>query len=149
MDGFARDARKIRTDARNEYTRKLVQIIMSKMEILQNNHSDIRAQELRSIHDAIEDADTKVAHSVFFIFNIPRFTLALARIGVLYFIGYNVFSGGLSLTDFTLAMTILLMFETFLLDSVEIYKNFTKEFSTIENMWDVIDNGPVIHGYHE
>ncbi|MFZ2256273.1 MAG: hypothetical protein WAW59_00020 [Patescibacteria group bacterium] len=42
--------------------------------------------------------------------------------------------------DFTLAMTILLMFETFLLESIEFYKNFTKEFSTIESLWDAIDN---------
>lgn len=81
-----------------------------------------------------------MAHSLFFIFNIPRFSLALARIGILYFIGYAVFGGVLSLTDFTLAMTILLMFETFLLDSVETFKNSTKEFSTIESLWETIDN---------
>ena len=113
---------------------------MSKVEILQNNQMNIRLHELRNIHNEIEEADTKVAHSLFFIFNLPRFSLALARIGILYFIGYSVFRGDLNIVDFTLAMTILLMFETFLLDSVESYKNFTKEFSTIESMWDIIDN---------
>lgn len=44
-------------------------------------------------------------------------------------------------------MTILLMFETFLLDSIEFYKNFTKEFSTIESLWEAIDNWPPIKGY--
>lgn len=147
MDGFAREARNIRTHLRNDYSRKLVQIIMSKNEIIQNNQTETRSKELRAIHESIEVADTRVAYSLFFIFNIPRLSLALARIGVLYFIGYAVFTGKLSLTDFTLAMTILLMFETFLLDSVETYKNSTKEFSSIVALWDTIDNGPSMQGY--
>lgn len=113
---------------------------MSKMEILQNNQSYLRTSELTAIHREIENADDKVARSLFFIFNIPRAFLALARIGILYSIGYQVFSGIFTITDFTLAMTILLMFETFLLDSVESYKNFTKEFSDIQSFWDTIDN---------
>lgn len=139
IDSFARDFRKVRTDKRNEYSRKLVQIIMSKIEILQNNQIDIRANELKKIHTEIADADTGVAHSLFLLFNLPRVLLAIARIGILFFIGYGVFSGNFTIVDFTLAMTILLMFETFLLDSVETYKNFTKEFTTIQNLWDVID----------
>ena len=39
------------------------------------------------------------------------------------------------------------MFETFLLDSVEFYKNFTKEFSTIQSLWDTIDDAPPIQGF--
>lgn len=140
IDGFARSFRKIRTEKRHEYARKLVQIIMSKIEILQNNQMNTRAKELYKIHEEIEEADGKVAHSLFFIFNVPRVFLAFARIGILYFIGYKTFTGEFTITDFTLAMTILLMFETFLLDSIEFYKNFTKEFSTIESMWDAIDN---------
>ncbi|MFZ2256272.1 MAG: hypothetical protein WAW59_00025 [Patescibacteria group bacterium] len=53
---------------------------MSKIEILQNNQMDIRAKELYNIHEEIEEADGKVAHSLFFIFNIPRVFLAFARI---------------------------------------------------------------------
>jgi hypothetical protein len=52
---------------------------MSKIEILQNNQIDTRAKELYAIHEEIESADTKVAHSLFFIFNIPRVFLAFAR----------------------------------------------------------------------
>lgn len=140
IDSFARSFRKIRTEKRHEYVRKLVQIIMSKIEILQNNQMNTRAKELYKIHEEIEEADEKVAHSLFFIFNVPRIFLAFARIGILYSIGYKTFTSEFTITDFTLAMTILLMFETFLLDSIEFYKNFTKEFSTIESMWDAIDN---------
>ncbi len=119
------------------------------MEILQNNQWDIRAKELTKIHKDIENADDKVAHTMFFIFNIPRGFVALARIGILYFIWYNVFSWLFTLTDFTLAMTILIMFEAFLIDSVEFYKNFTKEFADIESLWKTIDSAPSMRGYED
>ena len=147
IDGFARKYRSTRTRKRHESTRKIVQIIMSKTEILQNNQIDTRVNELKSIYREIEDADDKVSQSLFFIFNIPRLFLAVARIGILYFIGYGVFSGNFSITDFTLAMTVLIMFETFLLDSVEFYKNFTKDFSDIQSLWDTIDWWPNLVGY--
>ncbi len=147
MDSHAHRHRRIRTEKRQEYARKLVQIIMSKMEILQNRQSDIRAKELTKIHKEIEDADDNVSHSMFFIFNIPRLSVAIARIWILYFIGYQVFEWTFTLTDFTLALTILIMFESFLIDSVEFYKNFTKNFSDIESFWKTIDDAPMMRGY--
>ena len=72
---------------------------MSKVEILQNNQVNTRAEELKKIHRTIESADEKVAHSLFFIFNIPRVFLAFARIGILYFIGYKTFSGEFTIVD--------------------------------------------------
>jgi ABC-type multidrug transport system fused ATPase/permease subunit len=91
IDGFARNYRKIRTEKRHDYSRKLVQIIMSKMDILQNNQIDERAGELTQIHFEIAQADDKVARSIFFIFNVPRIFIAIARIGILILIGYQVF----------------------------------------------------------
>jgi ABC-type multidrug transport system fused ATPase/permease subunit len=119
------------------------------MEILQNRQWDIRAGELTKIHKDIEDADDKVAHTMFFIFNVPRLFVAISRIGILYFIGYNVFYDLFTITDFALAMTVLIMFETFLIDSVEFYKNFTKDFSDIESLWKTIDSAPTMIGYEE
>ncbi len=147
VDGFARKYRNIRTQKRHEYTRKTVQIVMSKTEILQNNQTDTRIKELDTIYKEIASADDKVSYSMFFIFNVPRLFLGIARIGILYFIGYGVFSGNFSITDFTLAMTVLIMFETFLLDSVEFYKNFTKDFSDIQSLWDTIDDWPNLIWY--
>lgn len=147
MDSHAHRHRRIRTEKRQEYARKLVQIIMSKMEILQNRQSDIRAKELTKIHKEIENADDNVSHSMFFIFNIPRLSVAIARIWILYFIGYQVFEWTFTLTDFTLALTILIMFESFLIDSVEFYKNFTKNFSDIESFWKTLDEAPVMQWY--
>jgi ABC-type multidrug transport system fused ATPase/permease subunit len=120
---------------------------MSKAEILQNSQVDTRVQELKDIHEDIEMADTKVAFSLFFLFNLPRVFLAIARIGILYFIWYRVFTWDFSITDFIFSMTILLMFETFLIDSIETYKNFTKDFTDVEKLWETIDNGPLMKWY--
>jgi hypothetical protein len=36
-------------------------------------------------------------------------------------------------------MTMVLVFESFLFDSTEFYKNFTKEFVDIEKLWDMYE----------
>lgn len=40
IDGYARKYRKVCNEKNQEYSRKVVQVIMSKIEILQNNHMD-------------------------------------------------------------------------------------------------------------
>ena len=44
-------------------------------------------------------------------------------------------------------MTMIIVFESFLFDSTEFYKNFTKDFCDIEKLWEVLDDGPVMKGY--
>lgn len=41
-------------------------------------------------------------------------------------------------------MAMIIVFESFLFDSTEFYKNFTKDFSDIEKLWEVLDDGPVM-----
>jgi hypothetical protein len=41
----------------------------------------------------------------------------------------------------------VLVFENFLGQSVEFYKNFTKDFCDIEKLWEVLDDGPTMKGY--
>ncbi len=41
----------------------------------------------------------------------------------------------------------VIVFENFLGQSTEFYKNFTKDFSDIEKLWEVLDDGPVMKGY--
>ena len=36
----------------------------------------------------------------------------------------------------------VIVFESFLFDSTEFYKNFTKDFSDIEKLWETIDDAP-------
>jgi hypothetical protein len=44
-------------------------------------------------------------------------------------------------------MVMIVVFENFLFDSTEFYKNFTKDFSEIEKLWETLDNAPQMKGY--
>jgi ABC-type transport system involved in cytochrome bd biosynthesis fused ATPase/permease subunit len=46
-------------------------------------------------------------------------------------------------------LAIFIIFESFLIDSVEFYKNLTKDFSDIEKLWEVFDNAPKNVRYHQ
>ncbi len=39
-------------------------------------------------------------------------------------------------------LSLFIIFEGFLIDSVEFYKNFTKDFSDIEKLWEIFDKAP-------
>lgn len=86
---------------------------------------------------------------MFFIFNSVRFFAFLLRIGVLFIIGYGVFRGSFTLTEFATILAMIIVFESFLFDSTEFYKNFTKDFSDIEKLWETFDNGPQMIGFSQ
>ena len=107
----------------------------------------MRASELTAINQEIEQTNDGVSRSLYWLFMIPRLTLAVIRIVILFVVGYGVFRGAYTLTDFTLIITLIILFETFLVDSVDFFKNFTKDFSDIESLWNTVDNGPTIEDY--
>ncbi len=51
------------------------------------------------------------------------------------------------MTDFATTMAMIIVFESFLFDSTEFYKNFTKDFSDIEKLWETLDDAPKMKGY--
>ena len=66
------------------------------------------------------------------------------RFFVLWYIGNGVIQGIFSQADFASMLAMVIVFESFLFDSTEFYKNFTKDFSDIEKLWEVLDDGPVM-----
>lgn len=73
----------------------------------------------------------------------------MMRMAILIVVGYGVFQKTFTVTDFATTMTMIIVFESFLFDSTEFYKNFTKDFSEIEKLWDTFDNAPILKGFHE
>ena len=41
------------------------------------------------------------------------------------------------------------MMQKVFLSTLDFFKNFTKEFSDLENMWDFFAEAPLIQGYEE
>jgi len=83
IDTIAHKHRRLRTQEQHELSRKLVRIIMSKNEILQNN---TLKNEISSVIDSVNhvsDANNKINRSLFFIFNLVRIFAVLMRILIL------------------------------------------------------------------
>lgn len=141
-DSHAHKHRKIRTEARTEWTRRLVRILMSRNEILQ---SGTASREIEGVMDSIEDArrsNNKINQALFIIFNLVRLTATTAKIAILLFIIYQWIESNLSPADVAALLSLFIIFEGFLIDSVEFYKNFTKDFSDIEKLWEIFDKVP-------
>lgn len=48
----------------------------------------------------------------------------------------------MSTADVAGIFALLIVFESFLFNSTEFYKNFTKDFSDIEKLWKMFDDAP-------
>lgn len=147
IDSIAHKHRKIRTNEQHELSRGLVRIIMSKNEILQNNSIKKEMTDVFWVVDRISIANDKINRALFFIFNLVRIFAFGIRFFVLFVIGYWVFEYTFTVTDFATTMAMIIVFESFLFDSTEFYKNFTKDFSEIEKLWEALDDAPQMRGY--
>lgn len=122
-------------------------MIMSRNEIIQN---DTINNEMSHIYESVQkvsQANDRINRSLFIIFNLVRILTLLLRVWILTIMWHWVFSWQYSLTDFVATMTMVLVFESFLFDSTEFYKNFTKEFVDIEKLWDTFESAPRLKWY--
>lgn len=88
IDAIAHKDRKVRTNEKGELGRKLVRIVMSKNEILQNNTIEQELSRVGDSVDIIDNANFKINRSMFFIFNLVRLFALAIRIFILLVIGY-------------------------------------------------------------
>ncbi len=147
IDTIAHKDRRDRTNEGGELNRKMVRIIMSKNEILQNNWLSWALRDMMYSVDKIALLNNRINRSLYFIFNLVRLFAFGIRIAVLVLIGYGVFHGMFTYTEFATIMAMVIVFESFLFESTEFYKNFTKDFSDIEKLWEVLDNWPQMQWY--
>ncbi len=147
IDTIAHRYRRVRTDEKNELTRKIIRVIMSKHDVLQNNTLQRELSWIENTVDHIAEANNNINKSLFFIFNLVRLFAVGIRFFVLFFIGYWVFTQNFSITEFVTTMSMVIVFESFLFDSTEFYKNFTKDFADIEKIWTTLDEAPMIRWY--
>ncbi len=88
IDAIAHKDRKVRTNEKGELGRKLVRIVMSKNEILQNNTQELELSRVEDSVNIIDAANFRLQRSMFFIFNSVRLFALAIRLFVLFVIGY-------------------------------------------------------------
>lgn len=141
-DTYAHKYRRIRTEKKGEFTRQLVRILMSRNEILQSGKARHDIENILDIIEEVRSANDGINKALFSIFNTVRISATLAKIGILIFIISAGINWALSPADVAGLLALFIVFEGFLIDSVEFYKNFTKDFSDIEKLWEIFDGAP-------
>ena len=84
VDTIAHKDRKVRTNEKGELGRKLVRIVMSKNEIIQNDRIQKELSGIEESVDIIDNANAKINRSMFFIFNFVRVFALAMRLFVLF-----------------------------------------------------------------
>ncbi len=141
-DGFAHRHRRVRSERKSEFTRQLVRIFMSRNELLQSGAADREIDRSMDIIEEVRTANHGINRALFVIFNLVRAMTTLSKAGILAFIIYGGMDGFLAPADVAALLSLFIVFEGFLVDSVEFYKNFTKDFSDIEKIWETFDQAP-------
>ena len=146
-DQYAHRYRRMRTEKKNEFTRQLVRIIMSRNEIIQWSRANEELTKNASLVDEIWMTNIGINNALFFVFNSVRVLTISFRIILFLLIIFTGIRTSMNPADLAGILALFVVFENFLLDSVEFYKNFSKEFSDIEKIWEIIDTAPVMRWY--
>ncbi|MCH8518347.1 ABC transporter ATP-binding protein/permease [Candidatus Gracilibacteria bacterium] len=141
--------RKKRIELDNQWSKRMVGILMSKMEILQTKKIHTEIEELHKLHEGQIYYNKKMSPYLVPFFALGFvITTSLLYVVFMYF-GSAYFTGEVSLGMIAaLAGTILMMQKVFL-TTLDFIKNFSKEFAEIENLWFFFDSTPQIIGYEE
>lgn len=132
--------RKWRIENAIEYDRQLVKMIMSKFEILQSNNSKKEIQVLDKYADNANYYNIGLNNYLFAMFSLPNFIFFLLTLSILFYILNNDVSYSVIVWVFML----ISILKEIITNSIEFFKNFTKDIYQVEKMWDLFDNGPEI-----
>lgn len=124
-----------------EHSRQFVKMIMSKMEIVQNNQENTEIQKDDKILQNIKNCDLHINTVWWFLYRTWNFFSLMLNIFILYYWWTIVkYWGDLSLFVWLLASATL--FQKVLDSSIILYKEFTNEFTAVQRLWDTFDEIP-------
>ena len=124
-----------------EHWRQFVKMIMSKMEIVQNNQENYEIQKDDKILQDIKNCDLKINTVWWLLYRTWNLFSLMLNIFILYYWWTIVkYWGDLSLFVGLLASATL--FQKVLDNSIILYKEFTNEFATVQRLRDTFDEIP-------
>lgn len=129
-----------RTDIRNNITSNIVKIIMSKYEIMQTSKLDYEMKKLSFFTKENVDINIEMSIWRFFQNRAVVISISFILIFICYFYWLKVLSWDFSISEFTAITTILLVISWTIYQFISFYTNFTKEFISVEKLWDLYDN---------
>jgi hypothetical protein len=140
--------RYLRRDAYKESVHTTSIMIMSKNELLQNNHLYKRLLGRARGHlERSKSLQYPVNLGFLVIEEFPRTMLNLIRIGMYVFIAQNLWAGTGSFADLAIFITTMALAERALNEFLHLMRDVLREFSSVELLWKTFDSLPKIQGY--
>lgn len=141
--------RTTRRDVNISITKKVVNIIMSKFEILQNGKF---RNEINIISKRLEKnfyLNTKVQTYNIITDILMKMLIDGAKIWIIVMFGIWLFSAKITFWEFISLMSIIYILDQIFTKSIATYIEFTKAIVDVEKLWDFFDNAPQIQWYEE
>ena len=141
--------RRKRVDAKNKYTKHFIKILMSKFEILQSNKISKEIDILDEYQNKEIYYNQEMSFYMNLVFRIPELWMDLILFVVFIYFWNQVLEWVIGLSVFVWITGMLILMKKAINRSVDVYKNFTKDFIEVDKMWELFDNTSKISWYEK
>ena len=124
-----------------EHWRQFVKMIMSKMEIMQNNQENTEIQKDDKILQDVKTCDLKINTVWRLLYRTWNLFSLMLNIFILYY-GWRIIEYGGELSLFVGLLASATLFQKVLDNSIILYKQFTNEFTAIQRLRNAFDEIP-------
>jgi len=138
-----------RYEYRNSRLRKIVKIIMCKMEILQSWNIWKEASGLDRICRKISNVSIEMSTYRLLVKRVAPFSVTIFLCFIFFILWNQVLLWDISLSLLVWLSWALILMQRSITDIVNFYVEFTKEFISIEKLWRFLDDFSQIQGYEE
>ena len=124
-----------------EHWRQFVKMIMSKMEILQNNKEQFEIEKDNEILQTAFKSHIKINNWAWWIYRVWTIFSFILNIFILYY-WYLVITNNGDLSLFVWLLASATLFQKVIDNSAQLYKEFTNEFAGVQKLWDTFAEIP-------
>ncbi len=112
---------------------------MNKFEILQTWKISDEIISLDKTNRKMMKMNRQMALYVYLFFRIPWWFVIWVQVFIVFYLGLEIFEWNISISTFVWIFGILTVLTSSILNSITFFKDFTKDFTSIEKMWDFFD----------
>ena len=124
-----------------EHSRQFVKMIMSKMEIVQNNKEQFEIEKDNAILQTAFKSHVKINNWARLIYRVWTIFSFILNIFILYY-WYLIINNSWDLSLFVWLLASATLFQKVIDNSAQLYKEFTNEFSGVQKLWDTFAGIP-------
>lgn len=136
-----------RRESNIEISRRIVNFIISKFEILQNYKWNTEIKKISSLLDFNEEVNKKITNNYFFVDIFSNFIIFWTRIFIVLFFVYWFNKWLITIWEFVVFVSFSYILERTLTTIMQSYYTFSNNLVDIEKVWEFFDWKSIINGY--